>query len=444
MDNILNARIKLKYDTYERWESIKNSFKPLAGEVILYQIPAQQTSTGLTPPTVGVKVGDGTNFLKDLPWIQAVAGDVYSWAKAENKPNYNATEISATRTDTIDGSTVESSPTVNAWLQSLTDDISSLSGGAGSISSQIANALAALDVTNSGSDPHNITGFSPAKTLATLIETDGYISATFQDILIAQSQVSGLADTLAAKAPLASPTFTGIVKVPAVTSASDDAVAATKKYVDDKTAGLSGAMHYKGAVAADPTVTTPTDTYESGDVVTNSNKEFIYDGTNWRELGDEGSYALKTTTVTGTNGLTGGGAISQNQTISHATKPATSTTPSSTVGSETARTYVKQVKLDAYGHVIDVTTGAETVVDNNTTYTFAQGDNDGEIKITATPNVNGTAGTATSVNVKPTNLKTVATTGSAYDLNEVNGTSTKYFILDCGSATVLIDAASNS
>jgi len=36
MDNILNARIKLKYDTYEHWESIKNSFKPLAGEVILY------------------------------------------------------------------------------------------------------------------------------------------------------------------------------------------------------------------------------------------------------------------------------------------------------------------------------------------------------------------------------------------------------------------------
>jgi hypothetical protein len=40
VDNILNARIKLKYDTYANWELVKNSFIPLAGEVIIYQIPA--------------------------------------------------------------------------------------------------------------------------------------------------------------------------------------------------------------------------------------------------------------------------------------------------------------------------------------------------------------------------------------------------------------------
>ena len=56
--------------------------------------------------------------------------------------------------------------------------------------------------------------------------------------------------------------------------------------------GLSSAMHYRGAVTTDPTTTTPTGTYVSGDVLSNSTnaKEFVYDGTNWRELGSESSY----------------------------------------------------------------------------------------------------------------------------------------------------------
>lgn len=76
---------------------------------------------------------------------------------------------------------------------------------------------------------------------------------------------------------------------------------AVVNYVLDKTAGLSGltgAMHFKGAVAAVP----PTSgTYESGDVVLGpSNKEYVYNGTDWIELGDEGSYVLQTSQTTDT------------------------------------------------------------------------------------------------------------------------------------------------
>jgi len=56
--------------------------------------------------------------------------------------------------------------------------------------------------------------------------------------------------------------------------------------------GLSTAMHYKGAVEAAPTTTTPTGTYSAGDVVTYSNSEYVYDGENWRELGSENSFKL--------------------------------------------------------------------------------------------------------------------------------------------------------
>lgn len=56
--------------------------------------------------------------------------------------------------------------------------------------STVTNAIGALDVPSTGTGA--ITGFGAGKTLATLTETDGKISATFQDISIANTQVTGL------------------------------------------------------------------------------------------------------------------------------------------------------------------------------------------------------------------------------------------------------------
>lgn len=56
--------------------------------------------------------------------------------------------------------------------------------------STVTNAIEALDVPSTGTGA--ITGFGAGKTLATLTETDGKISATFQDISIANTQVTGL------------------------------------------------------------------------------------------------------------------------------------------------------------------------------------------------------------------------------------------------------------
>ena len=64
--------------------------------------------------------------------------------------------------------------------------------------------------------------------------------------------------------------------------------------------GLSGALHFKGVVAELPV---DLSTYNEGDVILVGNKEYVCndeDGSkSWVELGDEGSYALKTTTVNG-------------------------------------------------------------------------------------------------------------------------------------------------
>ena len=78
-EKVLNTRIQLKYDSYANW----NSKNPLlkSGEVAIAYLATAQTTT--TPDNgthpVMFKVGPG-NF-NDLPWVSALAADVYGWAK---------------------------------------------------------------------------------------------------------------------------------------------------------------------------------------------------------------------------------------------------------------------------------------------------------------------------------------------------------------------------
>ena len=88
MANQLKTRILNKISTWTEWESVKATFKPLRGEICIVEIPSGTTATGLTPPATGIKVGDGQHFFGELPWIQAVAGDVTAWCK-ENMADFD-------------------------------------------------------------------------------------------------------------------------------------------------------------------------------------------------------------------------------------------------------------------------------------------------------------------------------------------------------------------
>lgn len=91
-EHILNTRITLKYDTYENWQ--KSTLVLKVGEVAICAVPSGVTVEGITkPPAVLQKIGDGVHVFKDLPWLQAVASDVHTWAKAASKPTYEAKEI---------------------------------------------------------------------------------------------------------------------------------------------------------------------------------------------------------------------------------------------------------------------------------------------------------------------------------------------------------------
>ena len=93
--------------------------------------------------------------------------------------------------------------------------------------------------------------------------------------------------------------------------------------------GLSGAMAFQGVTvtaisqgSTDNQVNMEDGTSleaKKGDVVIYGNKEFVWVGSKWQELGDEQSFALKSVTVRGTGYLTGGGTLESNRTIDIAT-----------------------------------------------------------------------------------------------------------------------------
>lgn len=95
--NELQTRIALKYDSYLNWTT--NNPVLLAGEIAIATVPVaaegnNSASTGFTNlPNVVMKVGDGSSHYNDLKFVSALSADVYDWAKAAQKPSYDASEI---------------------------------------------------------------------------------------------------------------------------------------------------------------------------------------------------------------------------------------------------------------------------------------------------------------------------------------------------------------
>ena len=516
-ENTLLTRIKLKYDTLTNWNNSSLVLK--AGEAAVAYITtagniagSSNTNQANTPRAVGIKIGDGTHTLAQLPWVQAVAADVYDWAKASTKPTYDATEIqnldsyiSGEIQDTnttyqiiaktganlgkwelqakeLGSSTWTTISTIDTTMYGA--DIAALQQKVGndSVSDQIDAALGALNVTDTAVTNQFVTAVS---------QTDGEISVSRAALtadaipnLPASKITSGTlpverggtgASTLASGEVLVG-NGTGAITTKAIDSTIADSststnlvtAAAVASYVDSKTESLSGAMHFKGVSTTaitdggtqNPTIDGSVVTEKTaGDVVLYNNQEFVWTGSAWELLGDEGSYALKTVTITGTDGLTGGGAISANQTISHAVPSGAAAETKG--GSSGTRTYIQSITTDKFGHVTAATTASETVTD--TTYTFAEGTTNGAFSVTPT------GGTAQTVNVHGLGTaaykaadSTVSATGTgvpttaavntaisnltnsldpiAYDgeVKNLKQTDDTILVFDCGTATTVV------
>ena len=122
--------------------------------------------------------------------------------------------------------------------------------------------------------------------------------------------------------------------------------------------GLSGAMRfigstttaiYEGSTTNPITINGSSITAINGDVVLYNHVEFIWVGY-WEKLGDEQSYALKSIQIKSGEGLSGGGSISNDVTLSHYMP----TSSSSTVG--VADKAISTLSIDKFGHIVSSST----------------------------------------------------------------------------------------
>lgn len=117
--------------------------------------------------------------------------------------------------------------------------------------------------------------------------------------------------------------------------------------------GLTNVLHFlgttttaiiDGSTTKTISVNSSDVTAASGDIVMYNGSEFIWTGTAWEKLGDEALWVPNTRKVNAGTKLTGGGDLSADRTISHAT--ITTTAPTNTSG-----LFVKNIITDGYGHI---------------------------------------------------------------------------------------------
>lgn len=203
--------------------------------------------------------------------------------------------------------------------------------------------------------------------ISAVSQTDGVISVSKKTLVeadipaLSTAKITGLDTALAGKQDT-------LVFNTAYNASSNKA--ATMADVNNAVADLSGAMHYEGDSTTDPngetgpTVADHEGDWAKGDVVTYQAKEYVYDGTNWRELGDESSFAVKGSIVDAD--IAAGANIAQSKIAGLETALASKATPTDITnaigGLDVAQVSVatgsKITAIEEVDGKINVTTGA--------------------------------------------------------------------------------------
>lgn len=350
-EHTIETRILLRYDTYSNWMNSNVILKP--GEAAIAVAQLEYTIEGTnhrpehTPPAVGIKVGDGYHYFRELPWVQGVAGDVYNWAKQQTKPTYNANEIQGLTT-LVQQYINEAMPgggggdiTVEARMYRITENDNKyyLQSKGANDSEWVTDELNYIDLSQlagiiswlgSGyNDYWNINGYTNQKIVDKLNALTYTDNEDLTKVVTAVDQTNGLISVT--RRPLSATNLSGTVSVshggtgrteltqnnvlvgnganqvslvPIETELTNNNNFATNKaiktYIDNATAGITGAMHYIGEATVEirngSAVNPQIDGYnfskaQPGDVVVFDYQEYVWNG-QWRLLGDEGSYIV--------------------------------------------------------------------------------------------------------------------------------------------------------
>lgn len=353
-ENILETRILLRYGTYSQWMNSDVILK--LGEAAIAAFPRERVIEAIsnatpenTPPAIGIKIGDGVHYFHELPWVQAIAADVFTWAKQSTKPTYTAQEIQGLQSfveGLVSGDVdITIAPRIYQLVQGTNEnqykyylqykenneesdwvldtssyidltDLNKLTTWIGMMNvedypsmlnltaEQIRYFLSTLTVQDTSTENYFVTAVNQTNGMITVEKA----RPTFSNLSgFATVEQGGTGRTSLTEDAVLVGNGTDAVKlVPIAESIANNDYLVTnklvKQYIDNSVAGLSGAMHFIGEASVvivpnsgvDPRISGyDFSQAQPGDVVLSDAKEYVWTGSQWRLLGDESSYAIK-------------------------------------------------------------------------------------------------------------------------------------------------------
>lgn len=355
-ENKLNTIIQLRYGTYSEWMNSSVILRKGEAAICAFPnnriIDELSNDTPEhTPPAIGIKIGDGRNYFNALPWVQGIAADVYSWAKRSSKPTYAASEITGLQSFIEENFHISGDITIAPRIYQFVQGTNENSDKyylrykeANEDGEWITDTNHPIDLSkyeqvinwigiNILNNPNFPTlGTFSGKQIDNKLNTLNYNDVPITDQFVTKvSETAGIISVEREQPQLNN--MGGILAVnkggTGRTSLTEDNVLigngtnqvllrpiaetidnnnylvpsnVIKAYVDKSVAGLTGAMHFIGeatvVIQNNSTVNPQINNYDfsqaqAGDVILYETKEFVWTGSVWQLLGDEGSYAIK-------------------------------------------------------------------------------------------------------------------------------------------------------
>ena len=293
--------------------------------------------------------GRVTQAETDIDALEALVGETPVATQISTAVSAAKTELIGASGDETTANTIYGAKnyadSLNTAMDTRVDALEAAVGTGGSVDSKIQTAIQALDKADTAVSGQFVTQVSQA---------DGIITVTRKALAasdipaLAISKITDLQTELDSKQD-------NLVFNSAYDASTNKA--ATMADVTGAVAGLSGAMHFEGVKESVPA---SGEGYESGDVILVGNKEYVYDGTSWHELGDESIYAVKGSIVNAD--IAANAAIDQSKIagLTAALAAKANTADLGTMAAETATDYVKKTEAPGYDDILTKTTAAST------------------------------------------------------------------------------------
>lgn len=164
---------------------------------------------------------------------------------------------------------------LDGLMDARVDALEAAIGENGSVDQAIADAIAALDTPEAG-----VTG-SGSFVNVTVKQVDGKVT----EVSVSESDIAKASDLTseASRAAAAEEALGGRIDL------LDAATTGRVSVLEEQVAALNAATHFEGVVEGETfeaAIAASSKTFESGDIVIYGNKEYIFDGEDWIELGD--------------------------------------------------------------------------------------------------------------------------------------------------------------